>query len=167
MDVILWIKQAPAFRPGDEETMNNTILLIDDDEVETDLMRRLLSRHGFEVIVSNSSLEGIRLVIECDPGMVILDLTMPEMAGWEVCKEIRRFSDVHILIFSAVSEPNLVAKALFAGADHFLPKPTPITALVEYIDGVINLTSGQSLTMSESSMLQNVWSNVCHDTDEM
>ena len=81
--------------------MNNTILLIDDDEVETGLMSRLLNRFGFEVIVSNNSLEGLQLVSECDPAMVILDLMMPEMSGWEVCKEIRQFSDVHILIFSA------------------------------------------------------------------
>jgi DNA-binding response OmpR family regulator len=146
--------------------MNNIILLIDDDEVETGLMRRLLNRFGFEVIVSNSSQEGIRLVRECNPGMVILDLMMPEMSGWQVCKEIRQFSDVHILIFSAVGEPSLVTKALFAGANHFFPKPTPIIVLVEYIDSAINLTSGQSLTMPESSMLQNIWSNVCHDMDE-
>jgi DNA-binding response OmpR family regulator len=117
--------------------MNNTILLVDDDEVETGLMCRLLNRFGFEVIVSNSSLEGIRLVGEYDPGVVILDLTMPEMSGWEVCKEIRRFSDVHILIFSAVSDPYLVAKALFAGADHFIPKPTPFPVLVEHINRII------------------------------
>jgi len=146
--------------------MKNTILLIDDDEVETDLMRRLLNGFGFEVLASNSGLEGLQLVNECDPAMVILDLMMPEMAGWEVCKEIRQFSDVHILIFSAVCEPNLISKALHAGADHFLPKPTPINILVEYIDDAINLTSGQNLTMPASSMLQDPWSNVCHDMDE-
>jgi len=135
--------------------MNNTILLIDDDEVETGLMSRLLNRFGFEVIVSNNSLEGLQLVSECDPAMVILDLMMPEMSGWEVCKEIRRFSDVHILIFSAVGEPSLVAKALFAGADHFFSKPTPITVLVEYINNTINSASRQMLTMPVTPMLQN------------
>ena len=80
---------------------------------------------------------------------------MPEMSGWEVCKEIRQFSDVHILIFSAVGEPSLVEKAFFAGADHFLPKPTPIAVLVEYINNKINLASGQMLAVPEQSMLQN------------
>ena len=135
--------------------MNTRILLIDDDEVETGLLCRLLTRFGFEVIVSNSSLEGLRLVSECDPGMVILDLMMPEMSGWQVCKEIRLFSNVHILIFSAVSEPNLVAKALFAGADHFLAKPTPITVLVEYINNAVNLMSVQMITMPVSFQFQN------------
>ena len=135
--------------------MNTRILLIDDDEVETGLLCRLLTRFGFEVIVSNSSLEGLRLVSECDPGMVILDLMMPEMSGWQVCKEIRLFSDVHILVFSAVSEPNLVAKALFAGADHFLAKPTPITVLVEYINNAVNLMSVQMITMPVSFQFQN------------
>ena len=135
--------------------MNTRILLIDDDEVETGLLCRLLTRFGFEVIVSNSSLEGLRLVSECDPGMVILDLMMPEMSGWQVCKEIRLFSDVHNLVFSAVSEPNLVAKALFAGADHFLAKPTPITVLVEYINNAVNLMSVQMITMPVSFQFQN------------
>jgi DNA-binding response OmpR family regulator len=135
--------------------LNTRILLIDDDKVETGLLCRLLNRFGFEVIVSNSSLEGLRLVSEYDPGMVILDLMMPEMSGWQVCKEIRLFSDVHILIFSAVSEPNLVAKALFAGADHFLAKPTPITVLVEYINNAVNLMSGQMSTMPASFQFQN------------
>jgi DNA-binding response OmpR family regulator len=127
--------------------MNNTILLVDDNEVETGLLCRLLNRHGFEVIVSNNSPDGIRLVRERNPAMVILDLMMPEMAGWQVCKEIRLFSNVHILIFSAVSDPNLVSKALYAGADHFLAKPTPIAALVEYTNKAINLTYGQMITM--------------------
>ena len=135
--------------------MNTRILLIDDDEVETGLLCRLLTRFGFEVIVSNNSMEGLRLVSECDPGMVILDLMMPEMSGWQVCKKIRLFSDVHILIFSAVSEPNLVAKALFAGADHFLAKPTPITVLVEYINNAVNLMSVQMITMPVSFQFQN------------
>ena len=123
--------------------MNKRILLIDDDEVETGLLCRLLNRYGFEVFVSNSSVEVFRLVKEYDPDIVILDLMMPEISGWEVCKEIRLFSNVHILIFSAVGESNLVAKALLAGADHFLPKPTPFIVLVEYINNIINLTSGQ------------------------
>ena len=135
--------------------MNTRILLIDDDEVETGLLCRLLTRFGFEVIVSNNSMEGLRLVSECDPGMVILDLMMPGMSGWQDCKEIRLFSNVHILIFSAVSEPNLVAKALFAGADHFLAKPTPITTLVEYINNAVNLMSGQMIPIPASFQFQN------------
>ena len=66
------------------------------------------------------------------------------------CKEIRQFSDVHILIFSAVGEPKLVAKALFAGADYFLAKPTPITVLAEYINKIVNSASVDMITMSAS-----------------
>ena len=130
--------------------MNKRILLIDDDEVETGLLCRLLARFGFDVLVSNNSSESIQLVRDYDPRIVILDLMMPEMSGWEVCKEIREFSDVHILIFSAVGEPKLVAKALFAGADYFLAKPTPITVLAEYINKIVNSASVDMITMSAS-----------------
>ena len=130
--------------------MNKRILLIDDDEVETGLLCRLLARFGFDVLVSNNSSESIQLVRDYDPRIVILDLMMPEMSGWEVCKEIRQFSDVHILIFSAVGEPKLVAKALFAGADYYLAKPTSIAVLAEYINKIVNSTSGDMITMSAS-----------------
>lgn len=135
--------------------MNTRILLIDDDEIETGLLRRVLIRHGFEVLVSNSSPGSAQLVQDYDPRIVILDLMMPEMSGWEVCREIRRFSNVHILIFSAVSEPMLVAKALFAGADYYLAKPTPIVAFVEYINNIINPTSGEKITVSVPFSHQN------------
>ncbi len=137
------------------KNMNKRILLIDDDETTTGLLGRLLNRYGFEVLATNSGPEGIRLAWEYDPAMVILDLMMPEMAGWQVCKEIRLFSNVHILIFSAVSELNLVAKALYAGADHFLSKPTPITVLVTYINETVNLASGQMFTLPGLLPLQN------------
>ena len=130
--------------------MNKRILLIDDDEVETGLLCRLLARFGFDVLVSNSSSESIQVVRDYNPRIVILDLMMPEMSGWEVCKEIRQFSNVHILIFSAVGEPKLVAKALFAGADYFLAKPTPITVLAEYINKIVNSASVDMITMSAS-----------------
>jgi DNA-binding response OmpR family regulator len=136
--------------------MNKTILLIDDDEVETGLLYRLLARSGFEVLVCNNSLECIQMVREYDPGIVILDLMMPEMSGWEVCKEIRQFSYVHILIFSAVSESTLVAKAIFAGADYYLAKPTPVAVLVEYLNSVVNSRSGEMIAMPVPSMLQSV-----------
>jgi DNA-binding response OmpR family regulator len=136
--------------------MNKRILLIDDDKVETGLLCRLLARSGFEVLVSNSSPQSVQLVREYDPGIVILDLMMPDMSGWEVCKEIRRFSYVHIVIFSAVSDSTSVAKALFAGADYYLAKPTPITVLAEYLNSIVNTTSGKKITlMSESVLLQN------------
>lgn len=135
--------------------MNNTILLIDDDEVETGLMRRLLNRFGFEVVASNSGLEGLQLVRECDPAIVILDLMMPEMSGWEVCKEIRQFSYVHIVIFSAVSDSTSIAKALFAGADYYFAKPTPIIEIVDYLNNQVNSTSGEMIKISVPSMLQN------------
>ena len=136
--------------------MNKRILLIDDDEVETGLLCRLLTRYGFDVLVSNSSPQSIQLVKEYDPEIVILDLMMPDMPGWEVCKEIRQFSYVHIVIFSAVSESTSVAKALFAGADYYFPKPTPIIVLVDYLHNIVNSTSGEMIKMSVPSILQNV-----------
>ena len=58
-----------------------------------------------------------------EPDVVILDLLMPEMDGWEVCEKIREFSEVPILILSALGSPASVARALDSGADDYLIKP--------------------------------------------
>ena len=137
--------------------MNKRILLIDDDEVETGLLCRLLDRSGFEVLVSNSGSKSIQMVSEYDPGIVILDLMMPDMSGWEVCKGIRQFSYVHIVIFSAVSDSTSVAKAIFAGADYYFAKPTPITVIVDYLNNEVNSGSGEMIKMSVPSILQDVY----------
>ncbi len=77
--------------------MPTKILVIDDDLAITDLMSMLLKTHGFEVITTNSGAEGVKLVEEKNPNVVLLDLMMPDMDGWQVSKAIRAFSNVPIL----------------------------------------------------------------------
>ena len=68
------------------------ILVIDDDPSTTELLTLLLKMQGFEAFPSNSGEEGIRLVREFTPDVVILDLMMPGVNGWQVCAEVRSFS---------------------------------------------------------------------------
>ena len=103
--------------------MAKRILVIDDDTAITELMSMLLKTHGFDVITSNQGNEGIELARKHNPNVIILDLMMPDVDGWEVCKEVRQFSNVPILILSALNDPRMVASALDAGADDFLVKP--------------------------------------------
>lgn len=118
------------------------ILVIDDDTAITELMGMLLKTFGFEVITTNIGEEGIRLAREADPNVVLLDLMMPDLDGWQVCKAIRQTSNVPILILSAINDPRMVASVLDVGADDFLVKPVPSGVLVANIKKLIRRNTG-------------------------
>jgi DNA-binding response OmpR family regulator len=117
--------------------MPTKILVIDDDVAVTDLLTLLLRSQGFDVTATNNSTDGLNAIRENQPDLVVLDLMMPEMDGWEVCKSVRAFSQVPIIILSALNDPSMIASVLDAGADDYLTKPTPSRVLVAHINRLI------------------------------
>ncbi len=113
--------------------MNAKILIIDDDPAITDLLSMLLKMHNFDVLTANTGGEGIELVRAHSPNVLILDLMMPDQNGWEVSAAVRQFSNIPILILSAINDPNMVASVLDAGADDFLVKPVPSGTLIAHL----------------------------------
>ncbi len=120
--------------------MSTKILVIDDDIAITELMSMLLKTHGFDVITTNSGTEGVELAKRNSPSVVLLDLMMPDMDGWQVCTALRAFSNIPILILSAINDPSVVASVLDAGADDFLVKPVPSGVLVAHIRKMVRQT---------------------------
>lgn len=114
--------------------MTIKLLVIDDDTAVTDLLSLLLKSQGFEVFATNNSSDGLSMIREMQPDLVILDLMMPEMDGWEVCRSVRQFSQIPIIILSALNDPSMIASVLDAGADDYLTKPTPSRVLVAHIN---------------------------------
>ena len=80
------------------------------------------------------------MVEEKNPSVVLLDLMMPDLDGWQVSKAIRAFSNVPILILSAINDPAMVASILDSGADDFLVKPVPSSVLVAHIKKMVRQT---------------------------
>ena len=113
------------------------VLVIDDDVAMTEMLRLILEPNAFEVIVSNSGPEGIEAAEKSNPDVIILDLAMPDMDGWEVCQAVRGFSPAPILILSAISNPGMVAKALDEGADDFLLKPMTSSVLIAHLNRLV------------------------------
>jgi DNA-binding response OmpR family regulator len=123
---------------GENNQMDQAkVLVIDDDEGMTELLSLLLSPTSSEVIVANSGQAGIDLAKEHSPDVIILDLMMPGMNGWITCKEIREFSDVPILILSAMDAPGTVAQALDVGADDYLLKPVSSGTLIAHLNKLV------------------------------
>ena len=114
----------------------------------TEMLRLILEPKAFAVTVSHSGPEGIEAAQSTDPEIIILDLAMPDMDGWEVCRAIRSFSQVPILVLSAISNPGLVAQALDEGADDFLLKPMTSSVLIAHLKRLVWRSRGGSGTGS-------------------
>ena len=113
------------------------VLTIDDDPAMTELLTLLLKTHGLDAYMANSGKEGLHMIHKLSPDVVILDLMMPGMDGWQVCTQIRSFSAVPILILSALDSPGLVARALDGGADDYLAKPVPSGVLMAHLNTLV------------------------------
>ena len=103
--------------------MAEKILVIDDEEPTAQLIELLLKRRDFEVIKAYRAEEGLRQAYRHQPDLVLLDIMMPDMDGWEVCKRLREMSDVPIIFLTARGETRDVVKGLEMGADDYVVKP--------------------------------------------
>jgi two-component system, OmpR family, phosphate regulon response regulator OmpR len=101
----------------------HTILMIDDDEKLVDLVRDYLEPNGFKVVAAHEGHEGLAMARTTAADLVILDIMLPGMDGFEVCREIRAFSKVPILMLTARGEDTDRIVGLEMGADDYLPKP--------------------------------------------
>ncbi|MEV2284691.1 response regulator transcription factor [Paenibacillus larvae] len=111
--------------------MREKILVVDDDEKITSMLRRGLAFEGYTVEVANDGSQGLRLMMEYDPQLMILDVMMPHVDGWEVCRRVREGgSDVPILMLTAKDEISDRVKGLDIGADDYLVKPFALEELL-------------------------------------
>lgn len=113
-----------------EMYMLTKVLVIDDDPDMTDLLSLLLKTRGFDIISCNTGQEGVQKARNDSPDVIILDLMMNGMNGWQVCAAVRKFSSIPILILTALDNPGTIVSALDAGADDFLTKPVSSGLLV-------------------------------------
>jgi len=103
--------------------MPDTILIIDDDENTLWLIGTLLQHHGFNVLKSRVPLEGLQMAQDQAPDLVLLDVMMPKIDGWEVCRRLRETSDVPVIFITAKDTIKDVVKGLEIGGNDYLIKP--------------------------------------------
>jgi DNA-binding response OmpR family regulator len=139
-------------------------LTIDDDSSMTELLGLLLRSHGMEVIPCNSGTKGIELARTENPDIIILDLMMPGVDGWEVCRTLRAFTKIPIAILSALDDPAVISTALDAGADDYMVKPIPSSVLIAHIN---TLTRRHKAENNTSSMMRETCSFEKSDTQNL
>jgi len=120
------------------------ILLIDDDQGLAPPLREFLSRFGLDLDAAHHPQEGLRLVRERAPDLVILDVMLPDIDGFEVCRIIRRESEIPIIMLTARGEVTDRVVGLELGADDYLPKPFEPRELVARIQRILKRTHGQT-----------------------
>ncbi len=113
------------------------ILLIDDDPLITRPLARSLESHGYTVSIAENGKDGLQQALETRPDIVVLDVMMPEMNGWDVCKELRNQSGVPILMLTAMSEEIDRILGLELGADDYLTKPFSARELAARIKAML------------------------------
>src|SRR5215831_8347761 len=114
-----------------------TILLIDDDAKLTEPMQYQLTRQGFRVLVANDGRTGLGLAMVEKPDVIVLDIMLPGMDGWQVCQEIRRFSQVPIVMLTALGAELDRVRGLELGADDYLNKPFSFQELAARIRAML------------------------------
>jgi two-component system OmpR family response regulator len=131
--------------------MPTKLLVIDDDAAVTELLSLLLRSHGYDVTSVNSGSDGISVLRERKIDLIVLDLMMPDMDGWDVCRQVRSFSNVPIIVLSALNDPSMIASILDTGADDYLVKPTASSVLIAHIKQLVRRTATGSLQAAAGS----------------
>ncbi|MGG6312457.1 response regulator transcription factor [Paenibacillus macerans] len=118
--------------------MRSGILVIDDDEKITSMLRRGLAFEGYDVFTANNGAEGLSMMLSADPDLIILDVMMPKIDGFEVCRRLREGgSTVPVLMLTAKDEVENRVKGLDLGADDYLVKPFALEELLARVRALL------------------------------
>jgi DNA-binding response OmpR family regulator len=117
-----------------------TVLVVDDERNIVELVRLYLEKEGFNVVVASDGEQALVQYERTGPDLVVLDLMLPKMDGFEVCRELRRRGDVPILMLTARSEDVDAIVGLELGADDYVTKPFNPRALVARVKAILRRT---------------------------
>jgi two-component system KDP operon response regulator KdpE len=113
------------------------ILIVDDEPGLRDLVRINLEHEGFAVVQAENGSQGLEAVRSEHPDLVILDVMMPEMDGWEACQKLREFSQVPVLMLTARVQSQDIVTGLNSGADDYLLKPFNMDELMARVRALL------------------------------
>ena len=117
--------------------MAKTVLIIEDDRNIADLLRLYLEKEGYEVVIALDGLKGVEKFREVHPSLVLLDVMLPGMDGWGVCRTIRSESKTPIIMLTAKSETEDKVSGLKQGADDYITKPFEMKEVLARIEAVL------------------------------
>ena len=134
--------------------MASRLLLIEDEEDLRIVLQYSLKKEGFDVLIAGTGEEGLRLVREHSPQLLILDLNLPDMSGFDVCRQLRQnpqFTNLAILMLTAKTQENDRVLGFELGADDYVPKPFSTRELILRIQALLRRFSPADTVREEIS----------------
>ena len=122
--------------------MAKTVLIVEDDRNIADLLRLYLEKEGYTVVIAPDGMRGVEQFRTVHPSLVLLDVMMPVMDGWSVCKAIRAEAQTPIIMLTAKGDTDSKVMGLKTGADDYITKPFEMKEVLARIEAVLRRTSG-------------------------
>ncbi|MBE7043942.1 MAG: response regulator transcription factor [Ruminococcaceae bacterium] len=136
------------------------ILIVDDDANISELIRLYLEKEGFQTVcAANGKIAMDKFKME-NPALIILDIMMPEIDGWQVCREIRKTSEVPIIMLTAKGETFDKVLGLELGADDYMVKPFETKELVARVKAVLRRYESKDVEQDKEISFQNISVNL-------
>ncbi|MBQ4348269.1 MAG: response regulator transcription factor [Clostridia bacterium] len=120
------------------------ILVVDDDLNICELLRLYLTKEGYNVVIANDGVSAVTMFQEESPSLVLLDIMLPKLDGWQVCREIRKFSETPIIMLTAKGEVFDRVLGLELGADDYVVKPFDTKEIVARIKAVLRRSAASA-----------------------
>jgi len=124
-------------------TLSNKILIVDDEKQIVEIVKAYLEREGFRTVTAFDGKTGLALARKEHPALIVLDLMLPEMNGWDVCRTLRAESDVPIVMLTARDDTTDKIVGLELGADDYVSKPFEPKELVSRVKAVLRRYSAK------------------------
>ena len=120
---------------------NEKILVVDDDTNICELLRLYLEKEGYSVTIANDGMTAVKTFPQLQPDLTLLDIMLPQLDGWQVCREIRKYSNKPIIMLTAKGETFDKVLGLELGADDYVTKPFDSKEVVARIKAVLRRSS--------------------------
>ena len=119
----------------------STLLLIEDDYILSETLRLMLIKKGFTVETAGDAITGLQKAYAIKPDLIILDIMLPGMDGWQACERFREMSDVPIIMLTAIGSDQDIVKGLNMGADDYIVKPVTAEELTARVRALLRRVS--------------------------
>jgi two-component system KDP operon response regulator KdpE len=138
------------------------ILVVDDEEQFAHVVELMLRQENFDVELASDGLAGLRKAFEVKPDLILADIMMPRMDGWEMCRRLRDVSDTPVIVVSARGREQDIVLALEMGADDYLVKPFGASELIARVHALLRRTGYRESASAKPLAFGNVTVDLEH-----
>jgi DNA-binding response OmpR family regulator len=140
--------------------MMHKLLLIDDSQDIQKLVGMFLERDGYQVLRASNGQEGLRQLAQGQPDLVLLDIMMPDVDGWETCRRMREISNIPIIMLTAKAQEIDIVRGLEMGADDYVTKPFDLSELRARIQSLLRRTRVAESDEKSPLVLSDNWLHI-------